>query len=161
MPYMYLYYNNALLALPAFEFLLTVYLKIKVTIPKKKITFFFLFSPLFFSIVSLLCHISFIHPIPFSSAQYFSPFFSLPLSLISPHPLHMCSITSLSSLHILYLLSSLSVNTCFFILLVPTSESRHHFSFPGTLPSPCFFVHYSVISSSPCLFPFSTSHPFF
>jgi hypothetical protein len=111
---MYLYYNNALLALRAFGFLLTVYLKIKVTIPKKEITFFFLFSPLFFSIVSLLFHISFIHPIRFRLLSI-SPrsFLSLSLSLISPHPLHMCSIASLSSRHILYLHSSLSVNTCF------------------------------------------------
>jgi hypothetical protein len=132
---MYLYYNNALLALRDFGFLLTVYLKIKVTIPKKEITFFFLFSPLFFSIVSLLFHISFIHPIPFSSAQYFSPFFSLPLSLISPHPLHMCSIASLSSF--IPLFPSIPV----FILLVPTSESRHHFSFPAlSLPHASSFT---------------------
>jgi hypothetical protein len=110
MPYMYLYYNNALLALRAFGFLLTVYLKIKVTIPKKRLHFSFYSHPS----SSLSFPSSFILSYPLFVCSVFLPvLFSPSLSLISPHPLHMCSIASLSSRHILYLLSSLSVNTCF------------------------------------------------
>jgi hypothetical protein len=54
--------------------------------------FQFLFPPLFFSILSLLLHTSFIHPISLPSSLSVSRRSFPSLSLISSHPLHMCSI---------------------------------------------------------------------
>jgi hypothetical protein len=75
-------------ALQAFGFLIT-----NVKILFQKLTFFSYAPPHSFSILSLLFHISFIH-----LHSYFSPFLSLPLSLILLHPFHMCSIVSFSLL---------------------------------------------------------------
>jgi hypothetical protein len=93
-------FSYALFALWALEFLITIQLQ------KQNITFLFYPPRLSISILSLLFHISFIHLIspPSSFSISFRSFLSL--SLISPHQLHMCSIVSLSSRHILHLFSS-------------------------------------------------------
>jgi hypothetical protein len=81
--------------------------------------FFYPFPPL-----PDLFHPSYLHsvflPVPFSP------------SLISLHPFHICSIDSLSTQHILQPLFSPFIQYLF-SLIVPTSESPHHFSFPCTL----------------------------
>jgi hypothetical protein len=90
--------------------------------------------------LSLLFHTSFIHPIPLPSSLSISRC-SLPsLSLISSHPLHMCSIVSLSSGHILHLLSSLSIlfslslRSC--ILITPSFSFLSHSLSPDTPQHP-------------------------
>jgi hypothetical protein len=112
---------NALFALLAFRFLITTKIQFQ------KLTFFSHSLPLSFSILALLFHISFIHPI------------SLPPSLsISPSPLP--SFLSFRRIH-----SPRARSSLFFLaahpspslfsfrpipvlsLLVPTSKSRHHF----------------------------------
>jgi hypothetical protein len=80
---------------------------------KKKTKNHFSFYPpsLPFSILSLLFHISFIHPISLPYLFTISPRSFLSFSLISLHPFHP--------------VHSIAV----FSLLVATSKSRHHFSF--------------------------------
>jgi hypothetical protein len=116
-----------LFGLRAFRFLHTVL---------SKETFFFLYPT------------SFIHPISIPSSFSISPRFFLSLSLISPHPLHICSIVSLSLRHILHLLSSLSVQFLFSLSL-PLS-----FRFVSLLSSVSSFLC-SVFASFH--FPFSFS----
>jgi hypothetical protein len=148
-------FNNKMLyfALRAFVFLITN-INIKITI---------FYSPprLSFSILSLLFHFSFIQ-LPAVFAPYFSPFPSLPLSLISPQVFDLLR-------HLLHLLSLFSFRPIPVLsLLVPTSASRHHFSLLHTLsPLPivlrfsyclssllliCVVVPLPFYSPSPCTF---------
>jgi hypothetical protein len=70
-------------------------------------------------ILSLLFHISFIHLISLPSSFSISPRSFLSLSLISPYPLHVYSIISVSSWHILHLSSSSSVQYLFSLSSFP------------------------------------------
>jgi hypothetical protein len=105
----------------------------KMAIPKtsQHNLFEFVFPPLSFSPLRHLFHPSYpSFPSSLSISRRSLPSFFL----ISSHPLHMCSIVSLSLGHILHLLSSLSVQYLFSLsLFVPASESRHHFPFFRTL----------------------------
>jgi hypothetical protein len=102
---------------------LQFYVNIKITIPKKNF-FSFYRPPLSSSILSLLFHISFIHSI---SLQYFSLFFSLPLSHLAASIPHLLSSPRSTFRTFFPLLLPL------FSLLVSTPESRHHFSLSCTL----------------------------
>jgi hypothetical protein len=141
-------------ALRAFGFLITN-INIKITI---------YYSPplLSFSILSLLFHFSFIH-LPAVFAPYFSPFPSLPLFSFR----RMCSIFSLSSRHLLHLLSLFSFRPIPVLsLLVPTSASRHHFSLLHTLSPLPIVIRFAYSLSSLlliCVFvplPFSSPSPY-
>jgi hypothetical protein len=90
-------------------------------IPKNiiNLTFFFYSAPLSFAILSLLFHTSLIHPISLPSSLSISRRSFPSLSLISSHPLHMCSTVSLSWRHILHLLSSPSVQYLFSLSSFP------------------------------------------
>jgi hypothetical protein len=100
-------------------------------------------SPLSFSTLSLLFHISFIHPLSLPSSFSISPrsFLSLSLSFGYIHSTWAQFSLSLFIAHSAP--SFLSFHPIpVFSLLIPTSKSRHHFSFFCTL-SP----RYSRISS--------------
>jgi hypothetical protein len=88
-----------------------------------------------FSILSLLFHISFIHPVSLPSSFHISPRSFLSFSRISLNPFHI--MLNCFFLHIAHSAPSF-LFFCpipIFSLLVPTSISCHHFSFFCTLSS--------------------------
>jgi hypothetical protein len=99
-------------------------------------------SPLSFSTLSLLFHISFIHPLALPSSFTISPRSFLSLSL-SFHYIHSTWAQFSLSLFIAHSAPSfLSFHPIpVFSLLIPTSKSRHHFSFFCTL-SPQVFQNF-------------------
>jgi hypothetical protein len=121
-------------------------------IHSKKQDFYYSPPVLSFSIVSLLFHFSFIDR-PAFFAPYFSPFPSLPLS-------HFATC--------LTVLASPPATSLFFFrpipvlsLLVPTSESRHHYSLSHTLSSLPIVLRFSYSLSSLLLIRVFVPLPFY
>jgi hypothetical protein len=102
------------------------------------------YPPPLSSIISLLFHISFIHPI---FILYFSRLLSLPLFHFVASIPRVFDYLSLLIAHSAP--SFLSFRPIpIFSLLVPTSESRHYFSFSCTFPPQEFPLSYSP--HTPC-----------
>jgi hypothetical protein len=119
----------------AFVFLVTVLSKIKISIPKKN-HFSFYPQPLSFSILSLLFHISFIHPISLPSSLSISPRSFLSISHFAtsiPHVLNCLSLLIAHSAHsflsfrpnLLSLFSFLQLNFAIIFLSLAFPLSRY------------------------------------